>query len=65
MPTRASSLDGRIVTAHPPAAAAAVAVAQPDLARRAMQPGWSEPVLFHPDGWTLPAGATGDVAGPI
>ena len=60
MQTRASSPGGRIVTAHPSAAA----VAQPDLARRAMQPGWSEPVLFHPDGWTLPADATGDVTGP-
>ena len=42
----------------------AAALAQPELARRAMQPGWNEPVLVRPDGWTLPAGATGDATGP-
>lgn len=36
----------------------------PDLAWRAMQPGWDEPVLVRPDLWTLPAGATGDATGP-
>jgi hypothetical protein len=35
-------------------------LAQPDLAWRAMQYGWDEPVLVRPNGWTLPAGATGD-----
>ena len=42
----------------------AAALAQPELARRAMRPGWDEPVLAPPDLWTLPAGATGDATGP-
>ena len=42
----------------------AAALAQPDLARRAMQPGWDEPVLVPPRLWTLPAGATDDATGP-
>ena len=42
----------------------AAALAQPDLARRAMQPGWDEQVLVRPSGWTLPAGAKGDATGP-
>ena len=39
-------------------------VAQPDLARRAMQVSWREPVRVDPSAWTLPAGAFGDGAGP-
>ena len=42
----------------------AAALAQPELARRAMRPGWDKPVLAPPDLWTLPAGATGDATGP-
>ena len=42
----------------------AAALAQPDLARQAMQPCWDEPVLVRPETWTLPAGATGDATGP-
>ena len=42
----------------------AAALAQPDLARQAMQPGWDRPVLVPLRLWTLPAGATGDATGP-
>lgn len=42
----------------------AAALAQPDLARRAMQAGWDGPALVRPDLWTLPAGATDDATGP-
>ena len=42
----------------------AAALAQPDLARQAMQPGWDRPVLVPLRQWTLPAGATGDATGP-
>jgi len=42
----------------------AAALAQPDLARRAMLPGWDEPVQVAPGSWELPAGAHGDSAGP-
>ena len=42
----------------------AAALAQPELAWRAMQPTWDEPVLVRESEWTLPAGAHGDKAGP-
>ena len=42
----------------------AAALAQPELARRAMLPGWDEPVLVSPSAWEMPAGAHGDTAGP-
>jgi len=42
----------------------AAALAQPDLARRAMLPGWDEPVQVAPGSWELPAGAHGDSTGP-
>ena len=39
-------------------------VEQPDLARRALQHGWDEPVKVRPSAWTLPAGAFAEGAGP-
>ena len=40
------------------------AVEQPELARRAMMPGWDEPVKVAPSAWRMPAGAFGENAGP-
>ena len=37
---------------------------QPDLARRAMTVGWTEPVLTSHAAWTMPAGAFGHGGGP-
>jgi 3'-phosphoadenosine 5'-phosphosulfate sulfotransferase (PAPS reductase)/FAD synthetase len=39
-------------------------VGQPDLARRALEHAWDEPVQISPAAWALPAGAFGDGAGP-
>ena len=39
-------------------------VDQPDLARRALQHAWRDPVLVQPAAWMMPAGAFGDGAGP-
>ena len=39
-------------------------VDQPDLAQRALQHAWDEPVRVSPEAWTLPAGAFGDGMGP-
>ena len=42
----------------------AAALAQPELAWRAMQPGWDEAARVAPAQWALPAGAYGDSRGP-
>lgn len=42
----------------------AAALAQPELASRAMRPGWDEPVLVAPSRWEMPAGAYTDARGP-
>ena len=38
--------------------------AQPELARQALDPGWTEAVRVYPGTWTLPAGAFGSSLGP-
>ena len=40
-------------------------IQQPDLARRALEHAWDEPVRVQPAAWAMPAGAFGDGAGPI
>lgn len=37
---------------------------QPDLARRALQHVWDEPVQIRPGDWVVPAGAFGGSSGP-
>ena len=37
---------------------------QPDLARQALQHGWTDPVQVKTEHWTMPAGAFEDGAGP-
>ena len=39
-------------------------IQQPDLARRALQHAWEEPVRVRPSAWAMPTGAFGDGAGP-
>ena len=39
-------------------------VEQPNLARRALAHAWDEPVLVRAAAWMMPAGASGDGAGP-
>ena len=39
-------------------------VEQPELARRALEHTWDEPVQVRPSAWVMPAGAFGDGAGP-
>ena len=39
-------------------------IEQPDLARKTLQHAWNKPVTTRPDGWTIPAGAFGNGAGP-
>ena len=39
-------------------------IAQPGLARRALNHAWAEPVLVRPAAWQMPAGAFGKSTGP-